>query len=141
MVLARTIMCAKTPRKNNAERLPDDDQVEAPGDVLDILDVVFNPFLEIHAAAAGAADLPQAGDSGTDRQAQARAGVDNTDLSRCGLGREANDGHVAHQHVEELRQLVDVSFANKSAGGGEARILFDEKLWAVGLILGGQAAA
>ena len=53
--------------KHDRERAEDDDQVKPEGAFFNVFDVVLDPFLEIGAAAAGAFDLPQAGDPRAER--------------------------------------------------------------------------
>src|SRR5690606_27681677 len=47
---------------------PDDPQVELPGCVLHVVDVVANPFLEVLPLLARAANLPEPGNSGACRE-------------------------------------------------------------------------
>ena len=56
---------------------------------------------------------------------------------RAGAG--SDDRHRAHQHVDELGKLIDVGFANEFADAQEARIVVDEELRPVGLVLRGEA--
>ncbi len=50
-------------------------------------------------------------------------------------GPRAHDGHVAEQHVDELRQLVEIIFPQHLADRREARVLLHVKLRAVCLVL------
>src|SRR6187455_450616 len=56
--------------EHGADCLPDNHHVEPPGAILDIFDVVFDPFLEVGARAAGAADLPEPGHTRTHAQSR-----------------------------------------------------------------------
>src|SRR2546423_1747703 len=89
------------------ERLKEDFHVQPDGLLFDVLDVVVDPFLEVgFTAIAAAADLPEAGDAGADAEARLAPGGAHL-VFLFGAGARADDGHLAHQDVEELRPLVD----------------------------------
>src|SRR5438045_1080594 len=89
---------------DGAERLADDFQVEQPAAVLDVLNVILDPFLEIRACAARAPHLPKARDSGAN--AQPRFAPRRAELVfAVRAWPRADDRHVPDQHVPELRQL------------------------------------
>src|SRR4051812_13009446 len=114
-------------------RLPDDLQVQPPRGVFDVLQVVLDPFLEIGPRTAGAADLPEAGDAGA--YAQPRLAPRRAELIFVvRAGTRADDRHVPEQHVEELRQLVEVVLAQVLTNLGQPRIVLDEELRAVRLV-------
>src|SRR5947199_1393890 len=56
--------------KHVCDGFGDDHQIQPEGALLDVLDVVLDPFLKIAAGAAGAIDLPQSGDAGADAEAR-----------------------------------------------------------------------
>src|SRR4029079_826141 len=102
----------------------DDEQVERPAGVFDVLDVVANPFLEIGARLTGALDLPEAGDAGAYAQANCAPGGAELVFGE-GSGARADDRHVAEQHVDELRELIEAELADVLADAGEARVVLD----------------
>src|SRR5688572_20060912 len=88
----------------------DDAHVEPPARVLHVFQVKANPLLEIEPGLARAAHLPQSGHPGA--HAETRLAPGRTELvliTRAGA--RTDDRHVAEQHVDELRQLVDVRLA------------------------------
>lgn len=99
----------------------DDFQIEGKRPVLDVVEIVFDASLEI-GVAAPAVDLCPAGDAGLDQVLLHIAG----DLV-LELGDEhgpfrawADDGHVALEYVDELRQLIQARAAQKGAEGCRA---------------------
>ena len=65
-------------------------------------------------ARVSAADLPQAGDAGLHRQPAAMPQVVALDLARERRPR-ADEAHLAAQHVQELRQLVEARASQEPA--------------------------
>ena len=112
----------------------EDDDLEvgndaAPGDVLEVA--------ADHAVEPGGValrDLPPAGDAGLHGKAlQVVLGV-----LRHLVGQRrarAHDGHLAQEHVDELRELVDGVLADELADPGDARVLFHLEHGAGDLVL------
>src|SRR5213078_145740 len=111
----------------HTSRLEKNFDVEPERLFLDVLDVVVNPFLEIGFDFALARDLPEAGDAGTDAQACFAPGRAHL-VFAVGAGTGADDAHIANQHVEELRPLVDVQSAQPAAEPENARVALDFEL-------------
>src|SRR5262249_34779050 len=73
--------------------LPDDPQVQGGRLLLDVLDVVLDPLLEVAARGAGPPGLPQARDPGADAQPRRAPG-----RAELVLGKGAGPG-TDHRHV------------------------------------------
>src|SRR4029077_15535450 len=89
--------------------------------------VVLDPFLEVGASAPRAAHLPKSRDPrfhAETRLAPGRAEL----ILRIRTWTWADDRHVAHDHVPELRQLVEIVLAEDPADARQARIVLDIKL-------------
>ena len=107
------------------QRHPQDAQVEPGGPMGDVVKVVLDPFAE-RSVAAPAVDLGPTRDSGFDAVPGHVVGDrlgEFLDEDRP-FGTRADQAHVAHQDVEELRQLVQASAAEKGPETGAARVVF-----------------
>src|SRR5205823_6334315 len=120
--------------EDGEDGLPDDQEIQGPAGVFDVFDVVADPLLEVGAGLAGALDLPEAGDAGADAQAGLAPGGAELVFGE-GAGAGADDGHVADEDVEELRELVDAELADELADAGEAGVVLDIELGAVDLVI------
>jgi hypothetical protein len=100
--------------------------------VIDVLHIEVHPLLE--GDLAPAAHLPHAGDPRAHREAAALPRLVLRDLARDRRPR-ADDGHLAAQHVDELRQLVDAELAHEPADRGDPRIVLDLEHRAALLVL------
>ena len=95
---------------------PHDLEIERQRPVLDVVQVELDALFE-RRVAAPAVHLRPAGDAGLDLVPQhvlRDAVLELFDEERP-LGPRADDGHVAAQHVPELRQLVEVEPAQPAA--------------------------
>ena len=105
--------------------LEDDQEVEPEVPVFDVPDVALDAALHLVEGlglAAEAGDLAPAGDAGLDIVA------DHVLVDELGVflgvlehvGARADDAHVAEQHVDELRELVEAGVAHDLAPAGDA---------------------
>ena len=109
--------------KNREEQ---DFHVEGHGPVLDVPDVVLDALVD-RGVAAEAVDLGPAG------HARADLMLDHVardfflkHLDELGaLRTRADEGHLAGEDVEELRELVDGGFPDEAADAGDARVARD----------------
>ena len=123
--------------KEYDEGLENDPEVEFPRELLDVLNVELDPFLEVEALAAGTLYLPETGDTGAN--AETCFSPRGTVLVfSSGTGSGTDDGHVTEENVDELRELVDVEVAEEFADAGQAGILLDEELRTIGLVRNGE---
>lgn len=90
--------------------------------ILHIAHIELAAFLFIKVVAPG--DLPRAGDAGLDEQT---CSVDRIVFLHfeITLRAGANHTHVAHEHVEELWQLVKARFADEVADLRDARVVLE----------------
>src|SRR5690606_26265087 len=105
-----------------------DFQVQPEGPAADVVEVVFDAFLHLVEGvgfAAPAVDLGPAGDAGLDLVAEHVAADELAVLLIVGdgVGAGADDGHVAAQHIEKLRELVQGGAAQKGAEWGDAAVV------------------
>src|SRR5690606_30248671 len=107
-----------------------DVQVEHHRPVLDVVEVVLDPALDLLRCVgfpAPAVDLRPAGDARLDLVAREVA-VDDLAIELVGslrhrrVGARADQRQVALQHVEQLRQLVQAGLADEAADAGHPRI-------------------
>src|SRR5829696_2532086 len=92
------------PREHGGDGLQQDRQVEAHRPALEVEEVQPHEVVEVELRPAG--DLPQAGDAG---QHEIALLVPLLELLEVALGQRSrtDERHLAAQHVEELRQLVE----------------------------------
>src|SRR5690349_12064140 len=90
------------------EGLQQDLQIEAETPALDVVEVVFDPLLD-RRVAPPAVDLRPAGDPRLDLVAEHVAGHTAPELldEARTLGTRTDEAHLASEHVDELRQLVE----------------------------------
>src|SRR6266498_796181 len=88
--------------------------------VVDVLQVELHPAVEVDLVAA--AHLPEAREAGLHRQPAAVPAVVRGHLLGDG-GAGADQAHVALQHVQELRQLVERELPEDTADRGDARVV------------------
>ena len=124
---------ARTLAGDDLDDREDDDLEVGDGAALgDVLQVPADHAVE--AGGVSLRDLPPAGDPGLDGQAlQVVLGV-----LRHLVGQRrarAHDGHLAQEHVDELRELVDGVLADELADPGDARVLFHLEHGAGDLVL------
>src|SRR5688572_17129784 len=103
-------------------RLRENLQVEGERPVVDVFHVGADPLLELRLATV---DLPEARNARLDAESPAvPARVDPVDVA-YGERPRPDQAHVAHEHVEELRKLVEAEPAKQPPKACAARILFD----------------
>ena len=110
-----------------------EDEVEGQGPVVDILHVHFHPVFESYGVAVWG-DLPNTGDAWFHGEASHLPAFVLCDFGWQGWA-WADDAHVAEEDVEELRELVDASFAEEAAHAGDARVVGHLKYGASHLVL------
>ena len=109
----RHCLFVRLPFDKHQRRAEQDSQVEHKAGVLHIFDVVFDPLLEPAVRQPLSFDLPQPRNPGSDAEpglAPRRAKL----ILRIWTGPGPDQGHMAHQHVEKLRQLIKLPLAQKS---------------------------
>ena len=105
----------------------EDEEVEEEAHVLHVVEIVLQlPARVLHGRPVGVIDLRPSGNAGLHHVALLvvgnRAGQFRDDLGP--LGARADERHITHQDVEELRNLIDAIFADEAARGGDAGIIF-----------------
>src|SRR6266571_9264637 len=100
------------------QREPHDLEIEPHRPVLDVIEVVLDPFLDRRVAPPAVHQRPPR-DPGLHLVAQhvLRNLVLELGDEQRALGTRPDDGHVALEHVPELGQLVDVRSAKQLADG------------------------
>src|SRR5258708_39469880 len=88
----------------------------------DVLHIEVHPILKSDLVPA--AHLPQAGEAGANRQAPTLPRLVLCYLSGQGRPR-TDDAHLAAQHVDELRELVDAELADEATHRRDARVFLD----------------
>src|SRR5512134_3657573 len=113
----------RTPAADDRERRLDQDRdVEPDRPVLDVVEVEPDEVVEGQGRAPR--DLPEARDPGQDEIALPVPGFEPlvvADRERAG----PDQAHLAAQHVQELRQLVERELAEQAADAGDAGIAPD----------------
>ena len=109
--------------KNREEQ---DFHVEGHGPVLDVPDVILDALVD-RGVAAEAVDLGPAGHAWTDLMLDHVAwDLLLKHLDELGaLRSRADEGHLAGEDIEELRELVDGGFSDEAADAGDARVAWD----------------
>mgnify|MGYP003694496391 CR=1 FL=1 len=103
-------------------RLRENLQIERQGPVVDVLHVRTDPLVELRLATV---DLPEASDARLHAEAPpVPACIDAIDVAHRQRAR-ADEAHVAHEHVRELRQLVEAQAAEQATEAGAARVFLD----------------
>ena len=104
------------------EGFVEDIEVEPDGPVFDVPDVEGDALGVGEVVASG--DLPESGETGLD--GNERGEVAGIAWSFClDDGSGADDGHVASDDVEELREFVEAGSAKESSEGCDARVVFE----------------
>ena len=87
-----------------------------------VLEIEAHPFLEADMAAP--CDLPETGDSRRHFETPLLPGKV---LGYFGgeIGPGPDDAHFPHEHIDELRQLVEARAAQETTDAGDARIVLD----------------
>src|SRR5260221_8334501 len=111
--------------------LSDDSEVQRNRPVFNVVEIMFHPFaylLDGVGFVSPAIDLGPTGDAGL--HAMARIVVLDRFLVEQGAGfcpegmrARSYDRHLAAQHVQELRKLVDAGTAQKAADTGDTRVV------------------
>ena len=83
---------------------------------------------------ASAVDLPQAGNARADTKATALPILVESLVVAHGKRARTDQAHVAFQHIEELRQLIDAHFPQELPDTSNARIILELEHRATGLV-------
>src|SRR5450755_398100 len=136
--------CGRSPRAglvgtgasdDRGSRLPENLQVHGERPVLHVAQV--EPFCFFPRQVRPAADLPQAGHAGLNHEPAPHVAAVAGHLLR--QGRPGPDqGHVADQHVDELRQLIKRPAAQPGAWAGNPRVPTDLEQDPVRLVMDGK---
>lgn len=121
------------PGEDDRDRLEDDLQVHGHGPLGDVAQVEAHHVVEVHVGAAS--HLPGAGEAGLHGQPLHGPLVVLGDLLGQRRAR-AHHGHVAHEDVEELRELVDGVPPYEAADARHARVVPHLEHRALDLVVG-----
>ena len=97
-------------------------EIETQRPRINILEIEAHPFLEGQVVTP--ADLPETGAAGAHGEAAALPVFIFGDLGGDG-GAGAHEGHIAHEDVPQLGQLIERIAAQPAAHGGDARVVLD----------------
>ena len=109
---------------DDQDGLEEDFEVQSHAPVFDIFRVQLDDFFEVFDLAA-AGDLPEAGDAGLGGQSCAVVVGVFLPLVRGGWA-GADEGHFAHEDVEELGEFVQGGFADEFADAGLPRAVRED---------------
>src|SRR5205809_5805847 len=113
-------------------RLHQDLQVEPERPLIDVLHVQLHPLIKAEIAAS--VDLPETGDTWPDTEASPVPVLIETVIVAQGQGPRAYKAHVASQHVDELRQLVNAGLPEEPTKLSDSGIVPDLEYRPTGLI-------
>src|SRR2546425_1568928 len=106
------------------ERLDENLQIETQAPALDVIEVALDPFLD-RCIPPPPVDLGPPRDAGLHLVAEHVTGHPAPELlhKARALRARTHEAHLAPQHVEELRQLVEAPASQESAPSGTARVV------------------
>src|SRR5438477_5420121 len=120
-IVQRTL--ARAASGHHDRKSPQDEiEIVADAPVIDVPHVQVHPFLERDLVPSG--NLPDTSQSGANRKPAPLPPLVLRDFLRDGRA-GADDAHVAAEHVDELRQLVDAVLAHKPAERRDPWIVLD----------------
>ena len=122
---------------DGADGLPEDGEVGGERPVLDVVEV--EPDAVLPGQVGASADLPQSGHARLDQQPAGHVLVVPGDLGRQRRPRP-DQAHVALEHVDQLRQLVQRPLAQERADPGDPRVAAHLEQQAVALVVLGELA-
>src|SRR5690606_30540216 len=127
-----SLLRSASPAQDGGDRAEDELDVEPQRPVVDVAKVEAHPVLEVDLVSPR--DLPEAGESRPGAQASALPPLVALHLACDGRTR-TDEAHVALEHVQELRQLIEAELAKDAADRRHARIAPHLEDGAVHLVL------